>query len=72
MSKKTCLECGDTFAGRVDKKFCSDGCRNTYNNKINKDSKNLIRNTTTGCAKLSNFGSIKPNTEDKNFKSKID
>lgn len=31
--------------GRVDKKFCSDYCRNSYNNKINKDSKNLIRNT---------------------------
>ena len=30
--------------GRVDKKFCHDGCRNAYNNNINKDSKNLIRN----------------------------
>ena len=28
-----------------DKKFCSDYCRNAYNNKINKESKNLIRNT---------------------------
>jgi hypothetical protein len=40
-----CLECGDKIVGRIDKKFCSDGCRNAYNNKINKDSKNLIRNT---------------------------
>ena len=30
--------------GRIDKKFCSDGCRNSYNNRINKDSKNLLRN----------------------------
>ena len=30
--------------GREDKKFCSDGCRNAYNNKINKDSNNLMRN----------------------------
>lgn len=45
MSKPTCLECGETFVGRADKKFCSDYCRNAYNNKINKDSKNLIRNT---------------------------
>ena len=30
--------------GRVDKKFCSDYCRNAYNNNVNKDSKNLIRN----------------------------
>ena len=43
--KKNCLECNEPFAGRVDKKFCSDYCRNAYNNKINKESKNLIRNT---------------------------
>ena len=45
MNKQKCLECGDNFKGRIDKKFCSDYCRNTYNNKINRDSKNLIRNT---------------------------
>jgi len=43
--EKQCLECGDKIVGRVDKKFCSDGCRNAHNNKVNKDSKNLIRNT---------------------------
>jgi hypothetical protein len=32
------------IVGREDKKFCSDGCRNAYNNKINKDS-NYMRNT---------------------------
>ncbi|MEO6347500.1 MAG: hypothetical protein ABIO60_06270 [Aquaticitalea sp.] len=42
---KECLECGEKIVGRTDKKFCSDGCRNSYNNTINKDSKNLIRNT---------------------------
>jgi predicted nucleic acid-binding Zn ribbon protein len=42
--KKNCLECNEPISGRVDKKFCSDYCRNTYNNKVNKDSKNLIRN----------------------------
>ncbi|MEK6152418.1 hypothetical protein WIW50_04130 [Flavobacteriaceae bacterium 3-367] len=42
--QKTCLECNEVIVGRVDKKFCSDYCRNSYNNKINKDSKNLIRN----------------------------
>lgn len=41
---KTCLECSDTIVGREDKKFCGDGCRNVYNNKINKDSTNLMRN----------------------------
>jgi predicted nucleic acid-binding Zn ribbon protein len=42
--KKKCLECGDEFVGRVDKKFCSDQCRNTYNNRQNADSTNFIRN----------------------------
>ena len=42
--KKNCLECNEPIQGRIDKKFCSDYCRNTYNNKVNKDSKNLIRN----------------------------
>lgn len=45
MKEKNCLECKDPLQGRIDKKFCSDHCRNTYNNKVNKESKNLIRNT---------------------------
>ena len=45
MEARSCLECGEIVKGRIDKKFCSDYCRNTYNNKVDKDSKNLIRNT---------------------------
>jgi predicted nucleic acid-binding Zn ribbon protein len=41
---KNCLECHDKIVGREDKKFCSDGCRNAYNNKMNKDHTNLMRN----------------------------
>ncbi len=41
---KNCLECGEKIVGREDKKFCSDTCRNAYNNKINKDSNNFMRN----------------------------
>ena len=41
---KYCLECGGKLIGRVDKKFCSDYCRNSYHNKLNKDTKNLMRN----------------------------
>ncbi len=40
---KACLECAEKIVGREDKKFCSDGCRNVYNNKINKDSNNFMR-----------------------------
>ena len=43
-SDKLCLECQTPLIGRVDKKFCNDMCRNSYNNKVNKESKNLIRN----------------------------
>ena len=42
---KACPECGDKIIGRADKKYCSDACRNTANNKLNSDKKNLIRNT---------------------------
>ena len=41
---KNCLECDEKIIGREDKKFCSDCCRNAYNNKINKDSNNFMRN----------------------------
>lgn len=43
--QKQCPECDEKIVGRIDKKFCSDACRNAFNNKVNKDSKNLIRNT---------------------------
>lgn len=45
IEEKKCLECGDPLRGRIDKKYCSDYCRNSYNNRINKSAKNLIRNT---------------------------
>lgn len=44
MEIKNCLECNDQFEGRIDKKFCSDQCRNTYNNRNNKDANNVVRN----------------------------
>lgn len=42
--KRFCPECGKEIVGRRDKMFCSDSCRNTYNNTLNKDSTNLMRN----------------------------
>ncbi len=44
MEKRTCIECGEAFQGRADKKFCSDLCRNSHNNKLNSDSTNYVRN----------------------------
>lgn len=42
--EKRCLDCGDVIHGRTDKKFCSDQCRNNYNNRLNRDSNNFMRN----------------------------
>lgn len=44
METRQCPECGEPIAGRIDKKFCSDLCRNSFNNKVNSDSNNLVRN----------------------------
>jgi len=41
---KICLECGDKIIGRADKKFCSDPCRVSHNNKLNSDGSNYVRN----------------------------
>ena len=41
---KACLECGDPIKGRADKKFCSDQCRVAYNNRLNSDDTNYVRN----------------------------
>ncbi len=41
---KQCPECGEPIKGRIDKKFCSDLCRNAYNNKQNADTTNYVRN----------------------------
>jgi predicted nucleic acid-binding Zn ribbon protein len=43
-SVKKCPECGDKILGRVDKRFCSDQCRNTYNNRLNSDASSTVRN----------------------------
>jgi len=42
--EKKCLDCGDIIRGRTDKKFCSDQCRNNFNNRLNRDSNNFVRN----------------------------
>lgn len=41
---KTCPECGDPVRGRADKKFCSDHCRVSYNNRLNNDETSYMRN----------------------------
>lgn len=42
--ERVCLDCGAKLLGRSDKKFCSDQCRNNYNNRLNRDQNNYVRN----------------------------
>jgi hypothetical protein len=43
-SSRSCLECGEPFKGRIDKKFCSDTCRIAFNNRLNSDDTSYVRN----------------------------
>jgi hypothetical protein len=43
MSERICLECKDKLRGRKDQKFCSDYCRNAYNNRQNEDANKYVR-----------------------------
>ncbi len=40
---RECLECGTRIGGRADKKFCSDACRVTHNNRLNSDETSYMR-----------------------------
>ena len=44
MEQRSCIECNTLFNGRTDKKFCSDMCRNSFNNKLNSDTNNYVLN----------------------------
>lgn len=44
---RSCLECGDPFKGRVDKKFCSDLCRVSFNNRMNSEDIRYVRNVNS-------------------------
>ncbi|MBC8321915.1 MAG: hypothetical protein H8E34_14495 [Bacteroidetes bacterium] len=37
-----CKQCGEKIVGRLDKKFCDDLCRNSYNNKIKRENEKQI------------------------------
>ena len=69
---KNCLECNEKIIGREDKKFCSDGCRNSYNNKRNKDQTNLMRNINNKLRKNYRILSeLNPENKTKTTKTKL-
>ncbi len=70
MEQKKCLECGEPITGRPDKKFCSDYCRNTYNNKLNSDVityvrkiNHILRKNRRILEELNPYGKTKVNKE---------
>lgn len=40
---RLCLDCGSPLYGRIDKKFCHDQCRSSYNNKIKAGNNGIIK-----------------------------
>ena len=42
LHSQSCSECGITFKGRRDKKFCSDQCRALFHNRQRKNKNNLV------------------------------
>ncbi|TBR19031.1 MAG: hypothetical protein EPO57_05260 [Chitinophagaceae bacterium] len=48
---KLCLNCKKPLRGRSDKKFCTDFCRNGFNNQLKSNSNNFIRNTNNALGK---------------------
>ncbi len=49
--EKSCQECGRVIIGRIDKRFCSDQCRNSFNNRLNSDVTNYVRNINNALRK---------------------
>ena len=47
MQERICLECGQKLTGRRDQKFCSDYCRNSFNNRKNEDVTAQVRRVNT-------------------------
>lgn len=48
---KHCLQCGNKIAGRTDKKFCNDYCRNAYNNQLKSVNNATVRNINNALIK---------------------
>ena len=72
MEERVCPECGKPVFGRVDKKFCSDACRNAFNNKANSAATNYVRNVNNILAKNRRvLKELNPNGKYKTHKDKL-
>ena len=72
MGKNKCLECGEEYIGRADKKFCSDQCRNTYNNLLKRDTNNYVRNINNTLRKNRRIlAQLNPHGKSKTHRNKL-
>ena len=72
MQDRKCLECGKPVFGRIDKKFCSDACRNAFNNKANAASTNYMRNVNNILSKNRRIlRELNPNGKKKTHKDQL-
>lgn len=42
--QRFCMTCKKPVKGRTDKKFCNEVCRNSFYNRLNAETNNLVRN----------------------------
>jgi predicted nucleic acid-binding Zn ribbon protein len=69
---KECLECGQAISGRIDKKFCSDQCRTSYNNRLNSDSTRYMKSVNRILRKNRKILSVlNPHGKSKTHKKKL-
>lgn len=64
--KNSCLECGNAFVGRSDKKFCDTDCRSSFHNKKMRSSRIYVhlvhkKLRINRCILQSQFGQKKTN-----------
>lgn len=55
ITNRPCNNCGRPVRGRSDKKFCNDGCRNDYHNKITRTDNITVRNVNHALARNRNL-----------------
>lgn len=72
VGKRKCSECGEPLRGRSDQKYCSDYCRNTANNRLNRDGKALVRNINNRLRKNWRIlNQLNPNQKSKTSRNKM-
>ncbi|TKC57751.1 hypothetical protein FBD94_20300 [Pedobacter hiemivivus] len=69
---RLCLDCGKLLHGRIDKKFCDEHCRSSYNNEIKAANNGMIKSVNLILKKnLDILGKLNPAKETKVSGSKL-